>query len=122
MRSKFVEILFKQISSHKKKFENDYWGGSVKELIRKIDLPKNTDFKFAVCGVSKAAPKFYLKKFGYTNFSMGNENNSEYIIMTNRTTIDKNNRLTNCFNKFSGENIFKVSRNNVDLSVIKKIN
>ena len=118
----YLNILAGGKKNHYNKFENDYWGGSVKELIRKVDLPKNTDFKFAVCGVSKAAPEFYLKKFGYTNFSMGNENNSEYIIMTNRTTIDKNNKLTNCFNKFRGENIFKVSRNNVDLSVIRKIN
>ena len=42
--------------------------------------------------------------------------------MTNRTTVDQNNKLTNCFNKFKGENIYKVSRNGVDLSLIRKIN
>lgn len=118
----YLNILAGEKNNHYNKFENDYWGGSIKELIREMDLPKNTKFKFAICGVSKAVPKFYLKKFGYTNFSMGDKNNSEYIIMTNRTTLDKNNKLTNCFNKFSGENIFKVSRNNVDLSVVRKIN
>ena len=109
--------------NHYNKFENDYWGGSIKELIKEMDLPKNTEFNFAVCGVSKAAPKFYLKKYGYTNFSMGNSANSEYIIMTNRVTLnEKDNKLLNCFNKFKGKNIYKVSRNGVDLSIVRKIN
>ena len=41
----------------------------------------------------------------------------------NRSTFDqKENKLTNCFNKFKGEDVFKVSRNGVDLSIIRKIN
>ena len=90
---------------------------------KKINLPKDQEFNFAICGISKAVPKYYLKKFGYNNFLIGNENNSKYVMMTNRSTFDqKENKLTNCFNKFKGEDIFKVSRNGVDLSIIRKIN
>tara|TARA_Y200000002_G_scaffold193478_1_gene159827 strand:+ start:370 stop:753 length:384 start_codon:yes stop_codon:yes gene_type:complete len=119
----YLNIFNGNKENHFNKFENDYWGGSIKELIKKMNFSKNTEFTFAVCGVSKSVPKYYLKKFGYTNYLMGNSLNSEFIIMTNRTTTsDKNNELTNCFNKFKGENIFKVSRNGVDLSIIRKIN
>ena len=47
--------------------------------------------------------------------------------MTNRATLDdeniyKSENLTNCFDKFKGEDVFKVTRNGVLLSVIRKIN
>ena len=41
--------------------------------------------------------------------------------MTNRSTVDKNNNLTNCFDKFAGDDIYVVSRNGVKLSVIRKL-
>ena len=119
----YLNILSGKKINHYNKFENDYWGGSIKELIKKINLPKDQEFNFAICGISKAVPKYYLKKFGYNNFLIGNENNSKYVMMTNRSTFDqKENKLTNCFNKFKGEDVFKVSRNGVDLSIIRKIN
>ena len=107
--------------NHYKRFENDYWGGSIKELVKKIDLNKNEKITLAFCGISKATPKFYLKKNGFTNFKIGNREDSEYIIMTNRSTVDKNNNLTNCFDKFAGDDIYEVSRNGVKLSVIRKL-
>ena len=39
--------------------------------------------------------------------------------MTNRT-IEWNQKLTNCFEKYSGENVYKVERNGLILSVIRK--
>tara|TARA_B100001057_G_C22523029_1_gene822658 strand:- start:117 stop:704 length:588 start_codon:yes stop_codon:yes gene_type:complete len=105
-----------------KRFENDYWGGSIKELINKVDMNKSDRITLAFCGMSKGTPKFYLKKNGFTNFKIGNENDSEYIIMTNRVTLDKNNKITNCFDKFRGKDVYKVSRNGVMLSTIRKIN
>ena len=43
--------------------------------------------------------------------------------MTNRATLDdenihKSENLTNCFDKFKGENVFKVTRNGLLLSAI----
>ena len=119
----YLNIFNGSKANHYNKFENDYWGGSIKELIKEMNLPKNAEFTYAICGVSKAVPKFYLKKYGYTNFSMGNTLNSEFIIMTNRTTLsNETGKLTNCFNKFKGANVNKVSRNGLDLSVVRKIN
>ncbi len=107
-----------------KKFENDYWGGSIKELIKSLDLPKNTKLKMATCGVSTAVPKYYLKKNGYKNFKIGHYKESDYIIMTNRVILDQEDKkkLTNCFDKFQGENLYYVYRNGAVLSVIRKIN
>ena len=34
---------------------------------------------------------------------------------------NKNNNLTNCFDKFAGDDIYVVSRNGVKLSVIRKL-
>ena len=47
--------------------------------------------------------------------------------MTNRVTpiiddIYNSKNLANCFDKFKGEDLYKVTRNGVILSVIRKIN
>ena len=47
--------------------------------------------------------------------------------MTNRVTplntnVYKSENLINCFDKFEGQDIFKVSRNGMTLSVFRKIN
>ena len=118
----YLNFLNGKKENHITRFENDYWGGSVKELINKIDKSKEDRMTIALCGISKGVVKFHLKKKGFKNYEIGNNKNSEYIIMTNRATIDKNNNLTNCFDKFSGDDIYKVSRNGVKLSVIRKIN
>ena len=52
---------------------------------------------------------------------------ADYIIMTNRVVLDnyqdkKSKELINCFDKFKGEDDFKVTRNGLLLSVIRKIN
>ena len=118
----YLNFLNGKRENHYKRFENDYWGGSIKELINQVDIDKNDRITLAFCGMSKGTPKYYLKKSGFTNFKIGNETNSEYIIMTNRVTLDKNNEITNCFDKFKGKDIYQVSRNGVMLSTIRKIN
>ena len=110
-----------------KKFENDYWGSSIKELIKKVNLDKKSTISFATCGITQNVPKYYLKKSGYSNFRFGNSKNSSYIIMTNRVTLNEENiwkseNLINCFDKFKGEDAFSVTRNGMLLSVIRKIN
>ena len=116
-----------KIENRYKKFENDYWGSSIKELINKVNLDKERKIIFATCGINQDIAKYYLKKKGYSNFKFGNEKDSNYIIMTNRVTLDKKNiykseNLINCFDRFKGENAFKVTRNGLLLSVIRKIN
>ena len=98
----------------------------MKELIGKIDLDKKSKVKFATCGINQNSAKIYLKKNGFTKIRFGNELNSTYMIMTNRVTLKKGNayetdNLTNCFDKFNGQDVFKVARNGIVLSVIRKI-
>ena len=77
--------------------------------------------KIATCGVSHYVPKYYLKKREFTNFEISGYENSDYIIITNRATINlKNKKLLNCFDKHDGEEIFYVSRNGVILSSFRK--
>ena len=118
----YLNIFNGKKENNYKRFENDYWGGSIKELINKIDINKKEELTLAFCGMSKGTVKFYLKKNGFTNYKIGNDENSEYIIMTNRATIDKNNNLTNCFDSYSGEDVHYVSRNGIKLSILRKIN
>ena len=43
--------------------------------------------------------------------------------MTNRVINDENNlKITNCFDKFNGVEIFNITRNGLILSAIRKIN
>ena len=104
-----------------KNFENDYWGASIKELIKKTDFSKNKRLKLTTCGVEVVIAKNYFKKNGFTNFSFERDDNADFVIMTNRS-ISWNNKITNCFHKFHGENIYEVSKNRLILSVIRKNN
>ena len=123
----YLNIFNGETKNRYKKFENDYWGSSIKELTKKINLDKKETISFATCGINYNGTKYYLKKSGNSNFRLGNVNNSNYIIMTNRVTpiiddIYNSKNLTNCFDKFKGEDLYKVTRNGVVLSVIRKIN
>ena len=122
----YLNFLNGDSESRYKKFEGDYWGSSVKELIRNSNFENNKSLSFATCGVNPFVAKNYLKKKGYTNFNLVAPDKANYIIMTNRVVIndlqnESSNKLTNCFDKFKGKNVFKVSRNDLLLSVIRKI-
>ncbi len=123
----YLNLFNGSVENRYKKFENDYWGSSIKELVNKIDLNKNINFNIATCGIPQDVIKDYLAKAGYSKTVFGNEKNSNYMIMTNRVTLDEQNiykseNLTNCFDKYKGEDVFKVTRNGVVLSVVRKIN
>ena len=108
------------------KFENDYWTSSINELFKISSFPKNKNLKFSTCGVSNKTVETYLNKKGYFNIDLVNPKDSEFIVMTNRAILDYgiNNEIsvTNCFVKFVGKDIFKVERNGLPLSLIRKIN
>ena len=82
--------------------------------------------KIATCGSNPKIIQKYLEKNGFTNNRFVAPNKSDYIIMTNRVTFagkkgkySKN--MINCFDKYKGNDVFKVSRNGLVLSVIRKI-
>jgi hypothetical protein len=123
----YLNILNGKIENRYKKFENDYWGSSIKELINKVNLNKKSTISFATCGIPQKVAESYLKKRGYSNFRFGNSEDSNYIIMTNRATLDKKNiwkseNIINCYDKFKGNDAFKVSRKGMILSVVRKLN
>ena len=114
-----------------KKFENDYWGSSINELIKNSKLDKNKTIKFAFCGLNQVNIKNKLRKNGYINFEFVYPDQSDYMIMNNRVThvsgeltsssTSKSIKLINCFDAYNGKDIFKVERNGVLLSVMRKI-
>jgi len=129
----YLNFLSGKSENRYKKFENDYWGASINELVSKIDLNKGKKIKFSGCGINKLNAEIYLKNMGYQNFVFVNPEESDYIIMTNRAVrlsshftqeySKKDNKivkLINCFDKFKGKNIFKVERNGILLSTIRK--
>jgi len=108
-----------------KKFENDYWGASIKELINLADFKTDGNLLLGVCGIDAGSPEYYLNKKINNNFSFVPANEADFIIMTNRVVLDHNQinelpKLTNCFDKFKGSDIATVERNGLLLSVIRK--
>lgn len=118
----YLNIFAGSKKNNHTKFENDYWGGSIKELISKINFKKNNKIKLSICGISSNVVKYYLKKNGFTNFETNRIENSDYVIMTNRVIRDEsNNKLTTCFEMFNGQELFYVKRNGLTLSSFRVI-
>ena len=105
------------------KFENDYWGSSIRELIYKSKFKDNEIIKISTCGINHKIADKYFKKRGYMSIEFVHPEESKYMIMTNRTLLNKETgKISNCFNVYKGIDIFKVERNELILSVVRKIN
>ena len=112
------------------KFENDYWGTSLKELIIKANKVSNfrSDryIKILVCGVNPKNIKILSKKYSNLKFTIVRpDENPEFVILSNRVLGDynfkvKNNMIT-CFDKYSGKAIIDVKRRDLTLSAIKEL-
>jgi hypothetical protein len=115
-----------------KKFENDYWAVSLKELVNQIpsnkNLLNNKELKLAFCGAPDDNVKSYLRKIKNFQFQQVNWVNEDfdYIIMTNRVITEKSSNMYNltnvktCFDVFSGIDVLAVSRNGLILSTLRK--
>ena len=114
-----------------KKFENDYWSISIKELIKKIPketyLASNKKIKLSFCGASHKSAILELNKIENLNYEIKNlyDNDVDFIIMTNRVVPDHNNdtisNVKGCFEKFKGKNIVSVKRNGLTLSILREL-
>ena len=105
------------------RFENDYWGSSIRELIKNSKFNESEIIKISACGINPKIAKRYFIKKGYSNIELVHPDESKYVIMTNRTVLDdKTGKISNCFNLFKGDAIFEVTRNKLLLSTIRKIN
>ena len=127
----YLNLFAGDFSKVNKKFENDYWGISLKELVNKIKINSTINsesyLKLGICGVSKGSVKYYLKRKEIINFRIvREEENPNFIILTNRVLRDYNKEnsreMVTCFDKYDGINIEEVKRNGLVLSAIKKIN
>ena len=132
----YLNLLNGDFSKAHKKFENDYWAVSLKELINQIpnnkDLLNKKELKLTFCGVADNNVKLYLKKIKDFQFKQVNWLTEEYdyIIMTNRvfvTNIRKEKKSTDnlsniktCFDRFKGIDVISVSRNGLVLSTLRK--
>ena len=110
-----------EIKYRYKKFENDYWGVSIKELIKKSNFERNKTILITSCGINDDVAKEYFKKNGHVNLIFVKPDEANFIIMTNRSSLLDNKKITNCFDKFKGVDVFKIEKNGLVLSVIRKI-
>ena len=132
----YLNILSGDFSKAHKKFENDFWAVSSKELVNQIpnnkDLLNNKELKLAFCGAADNNVKPYLNKIKNFQFKQVNwrTEDYDYIIMTNRVIIpditERNmgkynlTNLTTCFEKFKGIDVITVKRNGLVLSTLRK--
>ena len=102
-----------------KKFENDYWSTSLKELILSSKLG-NGRITYYSCGINPEIAKIYMKQ-KYKRSEFTDKNSATYIIMTNRTVLSqKDNKITNCYDEYGTKNVHQIKRNGIILSAIKK--
>lgn len=119
-----------------KKFENDYWSVSMKELVSKIsnnkNLLNNSKLKLSFCGAPDDNVKIYLKKIKNFKFKQVNwiTEDYDYIIMTNRVIsadigeddiVEYNlSNAETCFDRFKGTDIITVKRKGLILSTLRE--
>ena len=115
--------LFNDIFLKKDSFENDYWGSSSKELVKKFSKKVYNDksLNIAICGINHINVKYYLKKNGINNFNFVTlDEKFDYAFLINRAiSNDKNNQQQTCYSKFFDKKVFiSVKKSFIDLSKI----
>lgn len=123
----YINAFNGKFSNNITKFENDYWGLSLKHLIKtfdkEYDFKEGKKYKIAFCGVGLDSARYYLDKIVKLNYvEVHNHKKYDFIIMTNLINGDKYSLPANvqsCFKEFKGSNLFSVERMNLKLSVIR---
>jgi len=110
------------------RFENDYWGVSIKDLTKKIKsnhkFQKDKIYKIAYCGINYAIGDYYLKKipnFKFVNTSK--EDEYDYILMTNRhngKNTDRPEQVKTCFQTYKGKDVILIKKRGLILSTLRK--
>jgi len=123
----FVNNLNGKFSNNLNKFENDYWGTSIKELLLKAKknsfFEENKIYHISTCGVNNQIIKYYLNKEFNFEYKFVNSNEMyDYIIFVNRvdTSLKKvnlNNAKT-CYDNFFRSDIIKIERNGLPIAFI----
>jgi hypothetical protein len=121
----FINNLNGKFSKNLNKFENDYWGTSIKELLTEANnkniFNENKHYKITTCGLHSSIVKFYLNKdFDIEYNFVNNSDDYDYIIFINRVFIPNKNLsdVKTCYNKFFKKDIVSVSRNDLPIAFI----
>ena len=112
------------INLDQRKFENDYWNTSFKELVNKIpnfiDSKNIESVKLHICGGDNYVAFYYLSK-KFKNIKLTpTAREADYIIQTNRASFNPKDKRT-CFDAYTGEDILYIKRNNMILSKFTKM-
>lgn len=108
------------------KFENDYWGTSLDELIRKIkkeqQLKNNKILKVYMCAIPGWVVENSIKKNKIDFIQLTHFDDADYILLTNRTIVSEEpeKRISLCSSLVKNE-IFFISRLGHKLSVFGEI-
>jgi hypothetical protein len=110
------------------RFENDYWGASIKDLTKKIKsshkFQNDKIFKIAYCGVNYAIGDYYLKKIPNFKFiNISKEDEYDYILMTNRhngKNTDRAEQVKTCFQTYKGTDVVLIKKRGLILSTLRK--
>jgi len=123
----FINSLNGKFSANLNKFENDYWGTSIKELLvksKKKGIFNNKKFySIATCGLNTDIIKYYLNKDFMIEYKFVNTNEKyDYIIFINK--IDTSSGNVNlkdnktCYDQFYKNEIITIKRNGLRIAFI----
>ena len=116
-----------KFSNNSNKFQNDYWGLSLKELIGKFETQypfnKKKQYKIAFCGASLDIVQYYLNEIDDLNYVKVPSNEKyDFIIMINLLNGDRSNTFQNiksCYEEFPGKDLFWVERKDLKFSILR---
>jgi len=123
----FINILNGKYENNLNKYEVDYWGTSLKELVIKSEKEKlftdNKRYLFSSCGLNQNNLDFYLDKYTNIEYSfVSNNENYDYIFFINRlndSSLDFK-LIDTCYNNFFKKEVLSVKRNNLSFAFISK--
>ena len=123
----YINSFNGKFSNNINKFENDYWGISLKQLIYKFrdqyPIIKDKEYNIAFCGIGTDIAEFYLKKIKTLKYKkVSNKDEYDFIIMTNRLNGNKYDTVQNidfCYDEFKGKNLFYIERMDLKLSILR---
>lgn len=119
----YVNRIAGNFSTLSNKFEIDYWGISLNELIKKFNYSNENEIKISVCGVLPASVKYNLNRLKKNLHYkiVGTNEKPDFYIMVNRIIKNQSSDiLTNCFKEFQGNDVFAVKRLGLDISLIRE--
>ena len=116
-----------KFSNYFNKYEIDYWGVSIKELLSKAKNDKifkiNKSYRIATCGVNTQIVKYYLDRDFIFEYKFVNSNETyDYIIFVNRVYNEKDNldlnNVKTCYSNFFKNDIVTIERNGLPIAFI----